>query len=90
LGSVYTAPFLFVSIYLWMFCNLLSANSKPAWANEAMRIQLQAPLRMSLEPAIDYVGPDELVEASMWTSMSIRAFAKVDYRYLLGCCHVTR
>lgn len=47
-----------------MFCNLLSANSKPSWANEAMRIQLQTPLRMSLEPANEYMGPDELVEAT--------------------------
>ena len=29
-----------------------------------MRIQLQAPPRMSLEAAIKYMGPDELVEAT--------------------------
>ena len=31
---------------------------------EGKGIQLEAPLKMSLERAIEYIGPDELVEAT--------------------------
>jgi predicted membrane GTPase involved in stress response len=44
--------------------HLLSANSKPSLANEATGIQLEAPLRMSLERAIEYIDIDEYVEAT--------------------------
>ena len=44
--------------------HFLSANSKPFLANEATGIQLEAPLRMSLERAIEYIDSDEYVEAT--------------------------
>ena len=44
--------------------HLLSANSKPSLASEGKGIQLEAPLRMSLERAIEYIDIDEYVEAT--------------------------
>ena len=41
-----------------------SSNSKPSLASEATEIQLEAPLRMSLERAIEYIDSDEYVEAT--------------------------
>jgi GTP-binding protein len=45
----------------------VSTNSKPFLVNEGKGIQLEAPLRMSLERAIgaiEYIDADEYVEAT--------------------------
>jgi GTP-binding protein len=50
---------------------LLRANSKPSLASEAMGIRLEAPLRKSLERAIEYIDSDEYVDATP-TSLRLR------------------
>jgi predicted membrane GTPase involved in stress response len=44
-----------------MYC---PPTPKPSLASEATGIQLEARLRMSLQPTIDYIGSDELVETT--------------------------
>jgi GTP-binding protein len=44
--------------------HLVSTNSKPFLVNEGKGIQLEAPLKMTLERAIEYIDIDEYVEAT--------------------------
>jgi len=43
--------------------HLLSANSKPSIGERSKGIQLEAPLRISLERALDYIDIDEYVRS---------------------------
>jgi len=75
-GSVYTDPILFC---LDSICGHVGIKPSPIvrelqailGEREAMGIQLEAPLRMSLERAIEYIDIDEYVEATP-TSLRLR------------------